>query len=240
MTVLDSNPEAATDTHPQPGRRHAGGAPLLPPVIAYVVLAVAAIAVPPAVAGESAYSSDANLLDFYAHHAGAAHLLAFLVLASAVPFAVLTAVASHRVRAAGLDVPGRLIALVGGTAAAALLALSGLSSLALAQPHVADDVGSPAVVRGLAGLAFATGGPGFVVFSGLLVAGISVPALVGRLTLRWIGWSGLVVAAVCELASLAAVTDALNPLLPIGRFATMAWLLALAVTQPIQRSHREP
>lgn len=154
---------------------------------------------------------------------------AFLLLASAVPLAVFTAIASHRVRDAGLDVPGRLIALVGGTAAAALLALSGLTTLALTQPRVAD---SAAAVRALNGLAFATGGPGFVVFSGLLVAGISVPALVGRLTPRWVGGFGLLRAGVCELAGLSAATSALNPLLPIGRFwfGAMVWLLAVAVT----------
>jgi hypothetical protein len=209
--------------------RHAGGAPLLPPTIAYVLLAVAGVIVPPLAAGESAYSSDADLLDFYAHHAGSAHALAFLVLASAVPYAVVTAVASHRIRLAGMDVPGRLIALVGGTAAAMLLAVSGMVSLALTQPHVVD---SHAVIRALSGLAFAAGGPGFVVFSGLLVAGVSVPSLVGRLVPRWIGWFGMVVAVVCEVASLSAATAALNPLLPIGRFATMVWLLAVAVTLP--------
>lgn len=87
------------------------GASLLPPAVAYVALAVAGIIGPPLVAGRAPYSSDADLLGFYTDHAGAAHLLAFLVLASAVPFAVCTAIASHRVRAAGLDVPGRLIAL---------------------------------------------------------------------------------------------------------------------------------
>ena len=132
--------------------------------------------------------------------------------------------------------PGRLIALAGGTAAAVFLALSGLTSLALTQPHVAD---SPAVVRGLSGLVFAAGGPGFVVFSGLLVAGISVPALVGRLTPRWIGWVGLALAVLCELASLSAATSALTLLLPIGRFATMAWLLAVAVTLPTRPNAKE-
>lgn len=237
MTVLDANQQTGEVGNPsaQP-TRHAGGAPLLPPVIAYVVLAVAGIIAPPAVAGQAPYTSDANLLDFYAHHAVAAHLLAFLVLASAVPYTVLTAIASHRVRAAGLDVPGRLIALVGGTAAAVLLALSGLASLALAQPHVAQ---SPEAVRAISGLAFAAGGPGFVVFSGLLVAGVSVPALVGRLTPRWVGWFGLAVAVVCELASLSAASGALTPLLPIGRFATMGWLLALAVTLSAQPSRKQ-
>lgn len=211
--------------------RHLGGAPLLPPTIAYVVLAVASIVVPPALAGVAAYGSDADLLDFYASHSGAAHLSAFLLLASSVPFAVFGAIASHRVKDAGLDVPGRLIALVGGTVAATMLAMSGLVTLAITRPQVAD---SAAAVRALQGLVFATGGPAFVVFSGLLVAGISVPALIGRLTPRWVGWFGLALAAVCELASLSVAVDALNPLLPIGRFGTMVWLVAVAVTMTVQ------
>lgn len=233
MTAPKSDQEAFEARSDDPvqrrhlGGRHMGGAPLPPLAVAYVVLAVTGIVVPPAVAGVAPYSSDARLLDFYAHHAGSAHLSAFFVLASAVPFAVFTAVASHRVGAAGLDVPGRLIALVGGTAAAILLALSGLATLALTQPHVAD---SPAVVRALQGLAFATGGPGFVVFSGLLLAGISVPALVVCLAPAWVGWLGLVLAAVCELASLVAASDAFTLLLPIGRFGAMVWLLAVALT----------
>jgi len=199
------------------------------------VLALAGIVVPQAVAGVAPYSSDADLLDFYANHQGAAHLSAFLVLASAVPFAVLTAISSHRVLAAGLDVPGRLIALVGGTLAAGMLALSGLATMTLTQSQVAD---SPAVVRALQALAFTAGGPGFVVFSGLLLAGISVPALIGRLTPRWVGWFGLGVAVVCELASLTAATDSLDPLLPVGRFGTMVWAVALAVTLSRSRAGR--
>lgn len=207
-------------------RAHPKGAPLLPPAVAYVVLAVGGVIGPPLAAGQAPCSSDADLLGFYTH-GGAAHLLAFLILASAVPFAVCTAIASHRVRAAGLEVPGPLIALVGGAIAAGMLALSGLCSLALTETQVAQ---SPSVVRGLNALAFAAGGPGFVVFSGLLVAGISIPLLVGHLAPRWIGWFGLATAAVCEVASLTAATAALNPLLPLGRFATMAWLLAVAAT----------
>lgn len=209
------------------GPRHRNGAPLLPAALAYVALAVVGIVVPPLVAGRAPYNSNADLLAFYADHGGAAHLLAFLVLGSSVPFAVFGAIASHRVRAAGLEVPGRMIAVAGATIAAAMLALSGLCSLAMTGENVAD---SPEVIRGLNALAFAAGGPGFVVFSGLLVAGVSIPALVGRLTPRWVGWFGLVTAAVCELASLSAATATLNPLLPIGRFSTMAWLLATAIT----------
>jgi hypothetical protein len=204
---------------------------LLPPAIAYVVLAVVGIVVPPLVAGVAAYSSDADLLTFYTSHQGAAHLLAFFVLASAVPFIVFTAIVSHGVLRSGLDVPGRLIALVGGTAAGGMLALSGLATLALTQPVVADD---DATIRALNALGFAAGGPGFVVFSGLLLAGISIPALIGKLVPRWIAWFGLVIAAICEFASLTAVTDALDPLLPIGRFGTMIWMLATAIALTVR------
>lgn len=207
--------------------RHLGGAPLLPPAIAYVVLAVAAVVAPSAVAGLSPYSGDAELIAFYADHTGAAHLLAFLLLAASVPFAVFSAIVAHRVAEAGLDVPGRLIALVGGTIGAGMLAVSGMITLALTQPGVRD---SEAMIRAFQALSFACGGPAFVVFSGLLLAGTSVPALLGRLLPRWVAWFGLGLAVVCEVASLAAATDDLDVLLPVGRFGTLVWFVAVALT----------
>lgn len=221
---------ATTPRAPAAGRsrsRPRGGAPLPPPAIAYVVVSLVGIALPPALAGVAPYSSDADLLAFYGDHAAAAHLSAFLLLASAVPLAVFTAIVSHRIGAAGLDVPGRVIAAVGGTAAAVMLALSGLATMTLTQPHVADSL---PVARALQGLIFSTGGTGFVVFQGLLLAGVSVPALVGRLAPRWVAWLGLALAVVCEVATLTAATSALTPLLPIGRFGAMVWLLAVAFT----------
>jgi hypothetical protein len=231
VAALDS-PATARETAL---RRRPGTAPLLPPAVAYAVLAVAGAVLPSALAGVTPYGSDAGLLDFYAHHLGEARLSAFLVLASAVPFAVFTAIAAHRIRVLGLDVPGRFIALAGGVAAAVLLALAGLATLALTRPHVAE---SPAVVRALSGLAFTAGGPGFVVFSGLLLAGISVPVLMGRFAPRWVGWFGLAIAVVCELAALTALSDALDVLLPIGRFGSLVWLLAVAMTLPARRIRR--
>ncbi|MGI8411424.1 MAG: DUF4386 domain-containing protein [Solirubrobacteraceae bacterium] len=186
-----------------------------------------AIVLPTVVAGEAAYSSDRHLLDFYARQHTAVHLSAFLTLASSVPMAVFSAIASDRIRAAGFEVPGRLIALVGGTIAAAMLATSGLVALALTQPHAADRLD---LVRALYGVSFATAGPGFVVFSGLLLAGISIPVMIGRLAPAWIAWLGLALAAACELASLSALTGTLDPLLAVGRFGAMIWMLAIAFT----------
>lgn len=65
MTSLDEKQETVEVRNgPIRQRRHLGGAPLLPPAIAYVVLAVAAVVLPSAVAGEAPYGSDAALLDF--------------------------------------------------------------------------------------------------------------------------------------------------------------------------------
>ncbi len=209
-----------------PKKRSVGGAPLAPPAMAYAGLALAGVVVPSLVAGLSPYSSDVDLVEFYTEHAGAAHLQAFLVLASSAPFAVFAAIASHRVRR-GRAVPGHLIALVGGTVASVLLALSGLILLAMTRHAVADV---PGLLAAMQSMVVAVGGTGFVLFSGLLLAGISVPGIVLSLLPRWVGWSGLLLAAVCVLATLTALTDALMVVLPIGRFGTVLWMLAVSVT----------
>ena len=208
------------------------GAPLLPPVLAYTVLTVCAAAVPPLIAGLKPWTSDSAHLEFFQHHVGAAHASAFLTLGSAVPLAVATAVATSRLRTLGLDVPGRIIAQIGGTIATALLALAGLSTLALTQGRVAD---SAAVVRAFVALTFAAGGPGYVVFAGLLVAGISVAGLIGRVLPVWLGWGGLAVAIISEVASLSAAFDSADFLLPVARFGGLLWLIAIGICLPATR-----
>ncbi len=222
-------------TEPEPPVRptvHRTGAPLLPPVIAYAALTIAALVVPAAMSGEPPWTSDAHLLGFFRDHAAAAHASAFFTFGAALPFAVATAVATSRLRTLGLDVPGRMIALIGGAIASALLSLSGLATFALTQPHVAD---SPPVVRGLYGLSFAAGGPGFVAFSGLFLAGVSIAALVGGVLPRWLGWAGLTIAVVCEVASLSVAFTDLEVLLPVGRFGGLLWLVAIGALLPSTR-----
>ena len=115
------------------------GAPLLPPVLAYTVLTLCAVAIPPLIAGLKPWTSDSAQLDFFQHHVGAAHASAFFTLGSAVPFAVATAVATEptahpRPRCAGTDHrPDRRH---GGRRPARL---AGLSTLALTQDRVADS-----------------------------------------------------------------------------------------------------
>ena len=128
--------------------------------------------------------------------------------------------------------PGRIIAQVGGTVAATMLGLAGIATLAATRSHVAD---SDAAIRALYGITFAAGGPAFVMFSGLLLLGVSIPGLLGRVLPRAVGWAGIAVAAVCELAALAVAFDGADFLLPIGRFGGLVWMIAVALTLPATR-----
>lgn len=223
---------ASTAARSRRSRPHRTGAPLLPPTVAYVVLTVLGVAVPSAVAGVKPWSSDSAMLDFFRHHAGAAHASAFFTLGAAIPFAIFTAVASTRIRTLGLDVPGRIIAQLGGTVAATMLAVAGVVTLAATQSHVAD---SDAALRALYAINFAAGGPAFVMFSGLLLAGIAVPGLLGRVLPRPVAWAGVTIAVVSEIASLAVAFDGADLLLPIGRFGGLIWMLVVAVVLPADR-----
>lgn len=222
-----------TATAPTPTRTvHRSGAPLWPPTISYAVLTICGLAVPTAMAGKGPWQSDTALLDFFAHHGAAAHASAFFTFGAAIPLAIVTAVTTTRLRMLGLDVPGRIIAQLGGALASAMLAVAGLTTLALTQPHVAE---SPAAVRAVYGITFATGGPGFVAFVGLLLLGLSISSLFGRVLPRWLAWAGVVIAVACELSAFSVAFSDLEFLLPIGRFGSLAWLVVTGFLLPSSR-----
>ena len=77
--------------------------------------------------------------------------------------------------------------------------VSALVQWVLARPGIATD---GTLAQGLYYLIFATGGPGYSVPLGLLIAGISIPALVLRLLPRWVGVMGIVLAVIGELSAL--------------------------------------
>ncbi|MGH8961223.1 MAG: DUF4386 domain-containing protein [Jatrophihabitantaceae bacterium] len=211
---------------------HRSGAPLWPPTISYAVLTLCGATLPSAMAGKGPWQSDSALLDFFANHGAAAHASAFFTFGAAVPLAVVTAVSTTRLRLLGLDVPGRIIAQLGGVLAAAMLAISGLTTLALTQPHVAE---SPAAVRAVYGITFAMGGPGFVVFVGLLLLGLSISSLFGNVLPRWLAWVGVAVAIACEASAFSVAFSDLQFLLPIGRFGSLAWLVVTGFLLPSSR-----
>src|SRR5207253_2742743 len=115
---------------------------------------------------------------------------------------------------------------VGGTLASAMGAFSALAQWALVQSEPGTEA------RALHLLAFITGGPGYVVPFGLLVAGIAVTGGSSRKLPRWAMWSGLFVAIVAELSSLSVAFAPATYLLPIARFTGLVWLIVVGALLP--------
>jgi hypothetical protein len=173
--------------------------------------------------------------DYYTRFADLVRINSLLQFASAIPLGIFTATVVSRLKFLRVNVAGVYIALFGGFASSILLAISALSSWALSQPGVANEIGA---MRTMQFLGFATGGVGHVAMLGLLLAGVSVPALLMRLTPRWLAWLGLVLAAICELSTLSMVFPVASILLPLGRFPAFIWLIGTGFTMPNSRVSR--
>jgi hypothetical protein len=229
-------PQADTDRQVQ-DLRHRGPS-LLAVAVVFVSLFLGSLVTVAAMTGGGHLPSpfEPAATTFFSDHAAAVRLSAFLQFGAAVPLAIFTATVSSRLRFLSFEVAGHSIALIGGALAAAMSALSALLQWVLAQPGLAS---SNEVVRGFQLLSFATGGPGFVVPFGLLVAGVSVSGGLARQLPRWLMWFGLVIAVVAELSSLTITTPLAAYLLPAARFPGLVWLIAVGAKLPAARSGRE-
>ena len=207
------------------------GPPLLLPAIAYTVLFVAGVVVPMMMAGgqhfPSPFDSAASVAAYLANHRESIRVGAFLQLGSVLPLAVFSATVASRLQFLGVRAAGVQIAQVGGTAAAALLAMTGALEWAIAQ-----DVGGDSSIHLVHGLVFATGGPAHVACFGLLVAGVSVAAGIHRLLPRWLAIFGVASAIAAELSTLTLVSESLAALIPIGRFSGMLWMIIAGAVLP--------
>jgi hypothetical protein len=228
-----SSPTSSPTTTPAaPTTRGRGGPPLPAPAAAYAVLAVAAAVTYPRVRpGDDAATVLATL------QAGptAAAVSATLLVAAAAPLAVLTAAAAHRLRSLGARVAGPVIALVGGVLASASLLLSGVTGWAAAGTASGVGPDGAAVVRALTQVSFAAGAFGFALGSGLLLAGLSVPALILRLVPRPLAAAGVGVGVLGGLAIVGMLVTPLQFLLPVVRFGGLIVLAGLALTLPLNR-----
>lgn len=170
-----------------------------------------------------------QVLAHAATHQVEASLTAALLLGSAFPLVVYAAVMTTRMRGLGVTAPGPLIGFAGAVLAASSAMASALAGWAGAQ---VAPLGDPVLSKVLATLWFAAGGVGFVAPLGVLVLGIAVPALRARLLPAPLAWTALVIGVLAVLSTLALVTDALYPLLPVGRFGGLLVLIATALLLP--------
>jgi hypothetical protein len=218
------------DVPTETARRPHGGPPLLAVALPYAVLTLAGLALGIGLARPD--DSPAEVARLLLENRTGATVLATALVAAAVPLAIWSATAYRRLRRFGVTAPGAAIAFAGGILASASLALSGLVSWTAA---TTAPVTTPEVLRALTTLGFAAGGPGFVPFFALLMAGVAVPGLLlGVLPRAW-AWAGLVIAALGMLSVFSLLTPVLYPLLPVGRFGGLIWLVAASVLLP--RTH---
>jgi hypothetical protein len=217
-------------------RRLPAGPPLPPIAIATVALFMTSLILPIILAGgdtfPSPYSDEAAIVDYFRAHPGPVLITALLQFAASLPLGIFAATASVRLNHLGVRAPGPTIGLVGGVLASASMALSGLLTWTLARPEILDHA---ELIRLMHDLAFITGGPGFAVPMGLLIAGIAVPGLLARVLPRWLAWAGLVIAGLAMIATLTVAIPALSLLLPIVRFPALAWIVIAAFLLPRQR-----
>lgn len=202
-------------------------------------LMVAGLVISGAMSGGDALSSPftatADVVARAREHHDAFGVAAFFQLGSAVPLGILAATVYARQLRLGIRVPGTVIALVGGVVAVGSLFVSAFATYVESRPAV--NVDGP-LTHALAYLAFIAGGPGYVVGLGLLLAGIAVPCFILRLVPRQLAVAGLVLAVVCEVTWLSMLTEPLQYLLPVGRFAGGLWLIAVGFALPRQRPGR--
>jgi hypothetical protein len=214
-------------TSPIHERRHQGP-PLLLLALIYAALMVAG-ATQLGKTFRIPHDSAAEAVAFVANFGWSIRLGSFFELSSAVLFGLFVAVTVSRLRFLGVRAAGELIALCGGVGATIMLMLSSLSGWSVTRPGIA---GADGAVRALQALAFAGGGPGFVVPLGLFVAGVSITAGLHKLIPRWLMWLGIFVAAACELATLTLVVWNAAYFIPVGRFISVLWMIGVAVTLP--------
>lgn len=238
--IVYESPEVVVQSlPPQPSvttsrrRSREGGPPLLLPAVAFAGLTIAV-----AVLGWGTPRPAASAAEVFAYTAGhptSIRIGAALLLGSTFPLVICAVTLYRRLRRLGVSAPGPLMGVAGALLAATALAASALFSWTATQ---SVELGDPALVRALTTLSFAAGGVGFVAPFGLLVAGIAVPALILRLLHTSLAWTGLVIAGLAILSTLALISDALYPLLPLGRFGGLLFLIAAAGLLP--RSVRTP
>jgi hypothetical protein len=228
-TIIVSTVRTSTHTRPD------AGPPLVVLAAVSAGLLVAGLVTSTVMAGETfpAPSAAPEVVSAYFRaNAAAVAVTAFFTFASAVPLAIYAATASARLHTLGIRNPGATIALAGGVLAAGFLSLSGMVSWTLSRPEIPGD---RALVHALQGLSFMTGGLGHVVLLGLLLAGIAVPGLLAGLLPRWFAVTGIALAAVAELSTLALLLDPAMFLLPIARFGGLLWLIAAGALLPRRR-----
>jgi hypothetical protein len=214
-------------------QRHAGPS-LLALTIAYLAMFIASGS-KVSVAFHVPHVSEAAVA-FVAQNNWAIRWGSFFEFVSAIPLGIFVAVSISRLRFLGIRSAGEQIAALGGIATPMMLAGSAMATWSLTRPGVAA---APGAVEALQSLGFDGGGPGFAVFLGLFLAGVSVSAGMSKLIPGWLMWLGIVVAAAGELSSFTLVNFTAGYFIPVTRFLSIPWMFGMALKLPTTHPLRE-
>ncbi|HEX4065755.1 MAG TPA: hypothetical protein VHZ09_06990 [Acidobacteriaceae bacterium] len=166
---------------------------------------------------------------FFQVRPDAARLCAFFHFGAAIVLGLFTATVVNQMRFLGVRAAGVNIALFGGLATTFNMFVSAFTMWALAQHGIAQDTG---VTAAFYYFGFAFGGVGFSVPLGLLMAGVSIPAIFMKLLPRWVTILGIALGVVGELSWLTMLFPKMVVLIPLTRFPGFVWLIAAGFLLP--------
>jgi hypothetical protein len=175
------------------------------------------------------WESAATVVGYFQNQPHAVLMCAFFQFCASVPLGIFTATVVSRLGFLGSTAAGNNIALFGGFLTAFNLALSSMVMWVMAYPGIASDGN---LIRVLFYIVFITGGVGYSVPIGLLIAGISVQSWFMRMLPRWLTISGIVLALIGEASSFYMVAPNLLFLIPLTRFPGFIWLIIVGFKLP--------
>jgi hypothetical protein len=167
----------------------------------------------------------ATMTNYFLAAAARVQFGALLQCGSAIALGIVVAAATNRLQSLGACGIGIRIAFW-RPHCSVTVAPRGCSMWILVQPGITDVPGHSApLVRALYLFAFMLDGPAYAGSLGLCLAGLSVAGLMGRSLPRWLGWTGLVIAALGELSFLSMLAPGFGMLIPMTRFPGYLWLI---------------
>ena len=178
-----------------------------------------------------------DMARFFELRAHAVLLCVFFQFGASVALGLFTATIVNQMRFLGVRAAGVSIALFGGLATVFDSFAAAFGSWAMVQSGAAQ---TPALTSALYYLSFAAGGPGFSVPMGLLMLGISIPALIMKLLPRWICVFGIALGVCGELSWFAFLFHQAVPLIPLTRFPGMIFLIAAGFALPRSTTVQRP
>lgn len=216
---------------------HHQGPPLVLLAVIYTLLFCAGLW-PVTVFGGKPYfpgpwESSSTIAAFFQARPSAVELCAFFQFGAAIVLGLFTGCIANQMRFLGVRAAGVNIALFGGLATAFNMLAGACTMWAMAQRGIAQDAG---VTNALYYFSFGLGGPGFSVPFGLLMAGISIPAMFMKLLPRWVTLLGIALGVCGELSWLNLILPKAVLLIPLTRFPGFIWLIAAGLLLPRRTS----